>query len=588
MTEDDSLHAAEALRLVLELANGNFEARGALSDRYDSIDAIVAGLNMLADELQTERTHRARAEVNLAEHARLVERLQRSESELLEIQRLAGMGSWEWDVAGGTMRWSESLAEIFGVPATWTDKRAWEAFTSLLHSDDRRRALAVLTEAMRTREPFELRYRIVRPDGGDRHIHAKGVFTGDLCRGFASDVTARIVAEQERARMEERLRLSDRMASVGTLAAGVAHEINNPLSYVIANVRYALEQTEAVSHGEVRLDELSPRLFEPLSEAAEGAERVRNIVRDLKTFSRPDESSATDVDVHAVLESTINMVWNEIRHRARLIKDFSPVPPVRGNTARLGQVFMNLLVNAAQAIPDGASDRHSIRIVTRLEEPSRSVCIEVHDDGTGIAEEHLPRIFEPFYTTKDVGVGTGLGLSICHGIVQSLGGSISVDSTVGHGSIFSVRLPAIAPEARAPQPARAASRSIPSGRVLAIDDDPSVLRALGRGLRPQHHFVGHLTAADALETIGRGERFDIIFCDLMMPSMNGIEFFAQLTTHHTEQAERVVFLTGGAFSQTANNFLSDKLTLDKPFNTDEIRSLVRQYIARGSPEQQRA
>src|SRR5262249_5424737 len=155
-----------------------------------------------------------------------------------------------------------------------------------------------------------------------------------------------------------------------------------------------------------------------IAEAREGAERVRLIVRDLKTFSRVDEEVATLADVRRVLESAINMSFNEIRHRAQLVREYHDAPPVVANEGRLGQVFLNLLVNAAQAIPDNVvAQQHTIKVVLREEQGE--VVVEVSDTGVGIRPEHLPRLFDPFFTTKPVGVGTGLGLAVCHGIVTS-------------------------------------------------------------------------------------------------------------------------------------------------------------------------
>jgi C4-dicarboxylate-specific signal transduction histidine kinase len=213
---------------------------------------------------------------------------------------------------------------------------------------------------------------------------------------------------------------ADRMASLGTLVSGVAHEINNPLAYLKTNLDFAAVDLLRVADelragGPCVADAAEASLREiiaALNDARMGADRVRNIVRALKMFSRADEQKRGAVRLHRVLESALNMVWNEIRHRARLVKDFGDVPAVEGNESRLHQVFLNLLINAAQAIPEGLGDRNEIRVVTRTDEQGRAV-VEVRDTGVGIAKEHLPKLFDPFFTTKPVGVGTGLGLSIC-------------------------------------------------------------------------------------------------------------------------------------------------------------------------------
>jgi two-component system, NtrC family, sensor kinase len=249
----------------------------------------------------------------------------------------------------------------------------------------------------------------------------------------------------ERKRLETQLRLADRMTSMGTLAAGVAHEINNPLSYVSANLTYLGEQLS----GDTLPPEVLPELREVLVETQEGAARVRSIVQDLKSFARGDEESQGPIDIHQVIESAVRLVRNELqRYNAQLERLLEPVPPVLGNASRLGQVLVNLLVNAMQAFPEQRPESNRIRISTRLEAPRR-VVVEVEDNGQGMSQEVLQRIFDPFFTTKPVGVGTGLGLAICHTIVQSMGGQIDVRSMPGRGTTFVLALLVVEQEGKA-------------------------------------------------------------------------------------------------------------------------------------------
>ncbi|WP_240358192.1 ATP-binding protein [Myxococcus vastator] len=259
-----------------------------------------------------------------------------------------------------------------------------------------------------------------------------------LLAGVAVDVT-------DRKAMQAQLVVSDRLAAVGTLAAGVAHEINNPLAFVLSNLSFLAGELHALARElpSGRMGELE----EVLREATDGAHRVRQIVRDLRTFSRGDDEVATAVNVQAVLESAITLARSELKQRAQLVRDYREVPLVEGNEGRFGQVFLNLLINAAQAIPLGRSEQHEVRLTLR--KAGDRVVIEVRDTGVGMPPEVRARIFDPFFTTKPVGEGTGLGLSICHGIVTGFGGDISVESEEGRGSTFRVSLP-VAQRAKEP------------------------------------------------------------------------------------------------------------------------------------------
>jgi signal transduction histidine kinase len=398
--------------------------------------------------------------------------------------------------------------------------------------------------------------------------------------GIALDIT-------ERARLEKAVRdrdahvvQSDRLASLGTLAAGVAHEINNPLTYVITNVGYVSERLTALA-GKLSIDDGKPlggrldEIREALAEAEEGAQRVRQIVRDLRTYSRGDEAHDKTVDVWRVLEWSVNMTMNEIRHRARLVKDLGAIPGVRGTETRLGQVFVNLLVNATQAIAAGSRSDNEIRISTMTDEDGRAV-ICVSDTGPGIAPDVLDHIFEPFFTTKPTGVGLGLGLFVCHGIIKGMGGTLTAESPPGAGATFVVTLPP-APLA-APPPGEAAAVPAPKARrarVLAVDDEPQVLRSIQRALGA-HEVVVADCGRDALSRLATDQAFDVILCDLMMGDMTGMDLHAELHRRSTDLAARIVFMTGGVFTDGARDFLAGvtNACIEKPFDLVALRAMV--------------
>jgi PAS domain S-box-containing protein len=396
--------------------------------------------------------------------------------------------------------------------------------------------------------------------------------------GISTDVT-------ERQAMNARLLQSERLASMGALAASVAHEINNPLTYVIGSLDLLTRQVTA-------LEASLPSAFvaashQRLAQAQEGADRVRRIVRGLKAFSRHGDDPIAHTDVLAVLEQSLAIADNEIRHRARLVREYAPLPPVLANDGRLAQVFVNLLVNAAQAIPEGQASAHEIRVSTTSDPGRGTVTVTVGDSGGGIAEEIRSRIFEPFFTTKTSGVGTGLGLSICYGIVKSMGGTIDVVSKLGGGSVFSVTLPAArAPAATPVQPmVRPVTPGSGARSILVVDDDYNVAHTLGLLLEDRHPVQVETSPLRALELITGGKRFDIIFCDLMMPEMTGMDLFRAIERVLPEQAARVVFMTGGAFTAGARDFLDavPNARLEKPFKQDQLDAITRATSPWGDP-----
>ena len=385
----------------------------------------------------------------------------------------------------------------------------------------------------------------------------------------------------ERKRLEQQLMLADRMVSVGTLAAGIAHEINNPLAYVLRNIQFIGEELDYLK-GTIPSDKLST-MRGLLDEAGQGADRVRVIVRDLKGFSRAQDEGDTTTDLHSVLDGSISMAWNEIRHRARLMREYSSVPPVVGNEAKLGQVVLNLLVNAAQALPVGKATEHKITVRTSVVD--KHVLVEVEDTGCGIPQDVLPRIFDPFFTTKPVGVGMGLGLSICHSIVSATGGELSVHSEVDKGTCFTIKLP-VATVPSLPRPRSSLPRSISQSislNILVVDDEPAVGRALQRTLRG-HQVTLALSGREAMGYLRSPDSFDIIFCDLMMAEVSGMELYEhvrQTTGQHT----RFAFVTGGAFTPQAKEFLATipNPILEKPFDVDEIHDLIRNVRTMSPP-----
>ncbi|ADO75540.1 Sensor protein [Stigmatella aurantiaca DW4/3-1] len=413
---------------------------------------------------------------------------------------------------------------------------------------------------------------LLRKDG--QQVVADIVTLGMTFEGWPALVT---IARDftERKQMQARLMLSDRMASMGTLSAGIAHELNNPLSYVIANLEFVHATLQPAEFDPARV----PEWRQVLDEAREGAERVRQIVRQLKTFSRVEEERQEQVELHRVLDSVAQMATSEVKHRARLVKQYGPLPAITGNDGKLFQVFLNLVINAAHAIPEGCVEDHEIRLATFEDERGWAV-VEVRDTGGGIRPENLSRIFEPFFTTKPQGVGTGLGLSICLTLVRAHGGDITVESTVGKGTVFRVMLPPSRKTAGAspsPVPMAVPARM----RVLIVDDEPQVAAALGRLLEDHSVDIAH-GGVQGLDLLLLGEQYDVIFCDLLMPELTGMDFHAEVSTRMPALAHRFIFMTGGGFTPRAREFLANgpHRVLDKPFDKVDVQRLMIEVLSR--------
>ncbi len=340
--------------------------------------------------------------------------------------------------AEGRLRYVNPAGLAFlGQPSV--EALAGTSLLSLIHPEDREAAADVLENGCA--QGREVRFLRAGAQVATAELSAMR-----LTFGGESAMVVSVHDITERKQMQARLLLTDRLASLGTLAAGIAHEVNNPLAFVLANLSFLEQECQRLSL--TQPGEQLREIQEVLHETNQGAERIRHIVRDLQTLSRNDGEARTAVDVCEVLESSLRLMRTELRERgARVVKDFEPVPVVWGSEVRLGQVFLNLLINAAHAMPSGQPDRNEVRV--RVRSIVTHVVIEVTDTGTGIDPAVRDRIFDPFFTTKPVGKGTGLGLSICHGIVTGLGGELSVDSELGKGSTFRVILPIAETQAKA-------------------------------------------------------------------------------------------------------------------------------------------
>ena len=386
---------------------------------------------------------------------------------------------------------------------------------------------------------------------------------------FARDVT-------ERKAIERRLIESDRLVALGTLAAGVAHEINNPLTYAQLSAQHVARLIESLGLP----DETLAPLRRYLEDVDHGIARVATITQSLRSFVKDDDDARGAVDLEFVIARALRMVDNDLRHAARLVHQIAPLPPVSGNAARLEQVFVNVLINAIKALPPDAAASHQIHVAA--EHRGDHVVVTVRDTGCGIPVALRGRIFEPFFTTRDVGHGMGLGLSVSKTIVEHQGGAIEVDSIENVGTTVRVQLPihpAGADRAEAARgPAEAASHggviAAPRRRVLVIDDEVLICRAIESELADSHDVAVATTASEAIALVASRE-FDCILCDVMMPGMNGHELYRRIAADQPGLERRFVFMTG-ALTPTVAKAL-DRLPnpwLAKPFDIDAVLQLI--------------
>lgn len=394
--------------------------------------------------------------------------------------------------------------------------------------------------------------------------------------------------------LQSRLQHADRLAAVGQLAAGVAHEVNNPLTYLLANTAQlkddlkqltqaltGLPQDSTITPRELLRHPLLSRVFsdaqELLDENLEGLERIRGIIKNLRSFSRIEPDRFEDCRIEELIDVACGLVLDQTPNRPLIIKDYATLPPQVADRTKLTQLLCNLLLNASQALEESTKSERTIRIVTQ--QLAGQVQVTIEDNGPGICEQDLKRVFEPYYTTKRRTHGTGLGLSLCLEIARRHGGEIKISSRVGVGTQATVTLPvkAVAVNAIAPDE-RPSERMRLRARVLVIDDEELVCRSYRRVLEPLHEVTVALGGAEAIELLARDPNFDVVICDLMMPGVDGLAVHHFLRQKRSPLLSRLIFASGGALTDEARSFVAQarNMCLDKPLSRELLLSVVTQ------------
>jgi PAS domain S-box-containing protein len=385
------------------------------------------------------------------------------------------------------------------------------------------------------------------------------------------EVTALVEHEQQLELSNSRLREaqhqllhSARLAAIGQMAAGVAHEINNPLQCILMG----LDEFQRI-----RSDGSECKLHEAAVDMREAVTRIRSLTRSLLPFARSEREGPQLTDIDEIVQRGARMLQNEIRHKAKLELSLSKPRQIACFPMRMSQLLTNLITNAVQSMEEGSPDVNTLTLATR--EIGDSIEIRVQDTGSGMSDEVRSKVFEPFFTTKPAGVGTGLGLALCADIVQTHAGSISVTSEVGQGTCFVVRLPfdnGLCSE----RPACVKAAAVQPGRVLLIDDDPLVLRSLARNLKSRYSVVTAESGKRGVEILASDREFDVVVCDLMMPGLDGPAVYAELETISPELPGRVIFCSGGVFSKRVRDFLAQVKNpiIAKPASLDQLAEAI--------------
>jgi signal transduction histidine kinase len=414
-----------------------------------------------------------------------------------------------------------------------------------------------------------------------------GLRMADLLRSEARELESQLDARsRELRRAEQQIINSDRLATLGTLVAGIGHEITNPLATVMLNNGALVNRLARAGLPAGLLTE-AQRL---VAENDEALERIRGLVGELRTFSRKDDDSMHPIDLRPVIESALRLCRAHLRH-VDLHVELATLPAVRGSASRLGQVFLNLLVNAAQAVHGAVQPRISLRATTVGER----VRVGVADNGPGVPDAVRPKIFEMFFTTKAAHEGTGLGLAIARDIIVKHGGTIELESEAGAGATFWVDLPTLAADAaagsrrglpsspgikparRKPSMPHLAARPEPRPRLLIIDDEVMILRALERELDSDFEVVSARSSEEALVAVQAG-RFDAVLCDVNLAGENGYEVVQRLDGLAAGLATRTVFMSGGPIAEKPRATGSGKFVA-KPFQVPALLQLLRGVAA---------
>jgi PAS domain S-box-containing protein len=520
-------------------------------------------------------SERKRAEISLRER----------EQELAAAQRLAKIGSWQWNIRTDEASWSDETFRIFGLPPSGLEKHR-SSFVDTIHPDDRARVNQALTDALKGTAEYDLQYRVQCPDGQEKVIDAQGEVLRDadgvpiLMRGTVHDITERRQAEAERERLEEQLRQAQKLESIGRLAGGVAHDFNNLLTVINGYSDFLLEQ----------MQEQDP-LRSSLVEVRKAGERAADLTRQLLAFSRKQVVEPRPVNLNTLILDSREMLGRVVREDIEIVTELEPNPSeVMADPGRLHQVLLNLVVNARDAMPGGG--RLTLRTSRLHLDPAAAslfpgaipgfyAVLEVSDTGAGMSEEIQQRVFDPFFTTKGPGEGTGLGLSTVYGIVRQAGGWIKVESSPGMGATFRIGLPLAAQPVLQCQSAKPSPTQLEGSETVLVVEDQDEVRRLALSVLRKFGYQT-LEARSGPDALSVAESYagpiHLMLTDMVMPGMTGKRLAEHLRPVRPDM--KVVYMSGyTADVITRHGILEPGIEfIEKPFSPGALAQKVRMVL----------
>ena len=514
---------------------------------------------------------------DVTKRIRMEEALRQSEEKYRTVMENIEEAYFEVDLAGNYTFFNDALCRQLGYSREELMGMNYGVYTP---PERQKKAFETYNRIYRTGEPAEIFDAIqIRKDGKQIFVESsaapirnqKGEIVG--FRGVTRDITERKQAEEEKRQLEQKAQLASRLASVGELASGVAHEINNPLTGVIGYAHLLLARKD-----------IPKDMIRDVEIINEGAQRVASIVKKLLAFARQTRPEQRYVNINELIHNTLDLqayalASNNIKVSLQLARD---IPMTIADPGQLQQVFLNLIMNAETAMKL-ARGRGKLSIKT--EHSDNTIRISFKDTGPGIAKETMESIFDPFFTTREVGQGTGLGLSVCHGIVAEHKGRIWVESDLGKGATFIVELPIVTEDKQLEMPEPVIieePKKVAKAKILVVDDEPVIRQLISQVLGEEGHEVETIdNAADALKMVN-SKRYRLILLDIKMPGMSGVELYKKFQKIAPSITKRVVFITGDVMGKRTMAFLDKTKApcLMKPFDAKQLKTDIKRILAR--------